>query len=439
MAMDVKRDPAILRRKKIRRTIIWSFVGVVVIVVSAAVMKLKPAAPSVAYNTLWFGVVKRGPMVREVRGAGNLVPEDIRWITATTSGRIHTIVLRPGAPGAGHVKEGTILIQMTNPDLEMAVANAKVSLKSAQAQVANATSNLEQQISAQASAVSNQKSQLDIAEAKLKADQSLKDQGIVSPLQVQQDQAVYDQAKNAWLLAQQTLETMQKNKESTLAPQRAAVDLAQATYDTAARQLEDLHVKSPMNGQLQILGPNVEEGAQMGAGAQLARVSDPSRLKAQIRISETQTRDLAIGQKASIDTRNGIVKGHVSRIEPAATGGTVGVDVTIDDPLPTGARPDQSVDGTIELERLENVLFVEHPTSGTENSTVGLFKVKPNSGESMIGAQQEVGHEATLTSVKFGRSSVQYMEVVEGLKEGDHVILSDMSQYDGYDRIKISG
>jgi len=434
MAMDVKRDPAILKKKKIRRTILWSFVGVLVIVVSAAVMQLKPAAPSVAYNTLWFGVVKRGPMVREVRGAGQLVPEDIRWITSTTSGRVHRILLRPGA----QVKEGTVIVQLKNPDLEIQVANAKVQLKSAQAALSKATSDLEQSISGLQNSVASSKSSAEILETTLKANISLRDQGIVSPLTVQSDQSRFDQAKSGWELAQRALKTALDNKESTLAPQRANVELQQTTYDNLMRQMDDLNVKSSMDGQLQILAQNIEEGAQIGANSNVARVSNPTRLKAQIRISETQTRDLSIGQKATIDTRNGLVKGHVSRIDPAATGGTVGVDVTIADALPVGARPDQSVDGTIELERLENVLYVEHPTSGTENSTVGLFKVMPNSGESMIGPQQEAGHEATQTSVKFGRSSVQYIEVVDGLKEGDHVVLSDMSQYDGYDRIKIS-
>jgi len=432
--MDVKRDPAILRKKKIRRTIVWSFVGLVVIMVSAAVMQLKPAAPSVAYNTLWFGTVKRGPMVREVRGAGTLVPEDIRWITATTTGRVSKIVLRPGA----QVKEGTIILEMTNPDLEQAVKNAKVQLDSATAQLASSTSSLEQQILSQANSVASAKSNMEIAEVTLQSNKELQTQGIASALTVRRDQANYDQAKGAHSVAQQALDSAKSNRELTLAPQRAAVDIAKAAYETAKRQLDDLHVKSSMSGQLQMLAANVEEGAQIGGGAQLARVSNPSRLKAQIRISETQTKDLAIGQKAEIDTRNGKVKGHVSRIDPASLGGTVGVDVTIDDPLPPSARPDLSIDGTIELQRLENVLYVEHPTSGTENSTVGLFKVVANSGESVVAQQQAAGHEATLTPVKFGRSSVSYIEVVEGLKEGDLVILSDMAQYDGYDRIKIS-
>jgi HlyD family secretion protein len=435
--MDVKRDPAILKRKRIRRTIIWSLVGVAVIVVSAAVMRLRPAAPSVAFNTLWFGVVKRGPMVREVRGAGTLVPEDIRWITSTASGRVAKIVLRPGMNT--QVKPGTIIVELTNPDLEQQGNNAKVQVKSAEATYANAVSNLEQSISAQKNTIANGKSQMDVLKSKLDADKKLQAQGIVADLQVSQDQASFDQAQGGWMLAQQTLETMEKNKESTLGPQKAAVELAKANLDTIQRQLDELHVRSSMSGRLQLLAPNIEEGAQVGAGTNIARVSDPARLKAQIRISETQTKDLALGQKASIDTRSGIVKGHVSNIDPASAGGTVGVDVTIDEPLPAGARPDLSVDGTIELQRLENVLFVEHPTSGTENSTVGLFKVLPNSGESTIGPQQEAGHEAVSTSVKFGRTSVAYIEVIEGLKEGDHVVLSDMSQYDGYDRIKISG
>lgn len=435
MAMDVKRDPAILRKKKIRRTIIWSFVGVLVIVVSAAVMRLKPAAPSVAYNTLWFGTVKRGPMVREVRGAGQLTPEDIRWVTATTSGRVQRIVLRPGA----QVKEGTVIVEMTNPDIEQAVKNAKVQMESATAQLAKSTSDLEQSILTQQTALANAKAQANIAKARLDADLKLKAEGITSELTVQTDQVNYDTAKNSVDLAQQALDNAKTNRDLTLSPQRASLDIAKAAYQTAMRQLDDLHVKAPMGGQLQMLAANIEEGAQIGPGGQIARVSNPSRLKAQIRISETQTRDLAVGQKAEIDTRPVKVKGHVSRIDPASTGGTVGVDVTLDDPLPPGARPDLNVDGTIELQRLENVLFVEHPTSGTENSTVGLFKVLPNSGESVVTQQQATGHEAMQSSVKFGRSSVSYIEVVEGLKEGDLVILSDMAQYDSYDRIKISG
>jgi HlyD family secretion protein len=433
--MDVKRDPAILRKKKIRRTIIWSFVGLLVIVVSAAVMRLKPAAPSVAYNTLWFGTVKRGPMVREVRGAGVLTPEDIRWVTATTSGRVHRIILRPGA----QVKEGTVIVEMTNPDLEQALKNAKVQMDSAAAQLAKSTSDLEQSILSQQTALTNAKAQQEIAKARLDADKELFKAGITSDLTVRTDQANFDAAKGAVDLAQQALDNAKSNRDLTLSPQRASLDIAKANHETARRQIDDLHVKSPMSGQLQMLAANIEEGAQIGAGGQIARVSNPTRLKAQVRISETQTRDLAIGQKAEIDTRPVKVRGHVSRIDPAATGGTVGVDITLDDELPPGARPDLNVDGTIELQRLENVLYVEHPTSGTENSTVGLFKVLANSGESVATQQQATGHEAIQTSVKFGRSSVSYMEVVEGLKEGDLVILSDMAQYDGYDRIKISG
>jgi HlyD family secretion protein len=436
MAMDVKRDPKILKRKKIRQTIIWSLVGIAVIGVSAAVMRLRPAAPSVAFNTLWFGVVKRGPMVREVRGAGTLVPEEIRWITSTASGRVAKIVLRPGMNT--QVKPGTIIVELSNPDLEQSVANARVSVKSAEAQYTSAVSTLEQSILQQKNAIANLKSQVAIAKQALDADKELQAQGIVATLTVGRDQATYDQALGAMTLAQQTLDTMEQNRESTLAPGKAAVDLQKANFDTVARQLEELHVRSSMSGRLQLLAPNIEEGAQVTAGSNIARVSDPGRLKAQIRISETQTKDLALGQTADIDTRTGHVKGHVSNIDPASSGGTVGVDVTLDEALPPGARPDLSVDGTIELQRLENVLYVDHPTSGTENSTVGLFKVLPNSGESTIGPQQEAGHEAVQTSVKFGRSSVQYIEVIEGLKEGDHVILSDMSQYDGNDRIKIS-
>jgi HlyD family secretion protein len=297
---------------------------------------------------------------------------------------------------------------------------------------------LDQSILVQQNAVTMAQANTEMAKARLDADKELRSQGIASELTVRQDQVAYDAARITADQAQKALDNAKNNRELTLAPQRAAVDIAKAAYETAKRQLDDLQVKSPMSGQLQILGQNIEEGAQVGGGAQVARVSNPTRLKAQIRISETQTKDLAIGQKAVIDMRPDKIKGHVSRIDPASSGGTVGVDVTIDDALPAAARPDLSIDGTVELQRLENVLYVEHPTSGTENSTVGLFKVIPNSGEGVVAQQQAAGHEALQMPVKFGRSSVSYIEVVEGLKEGDLVILSDMAQYDGYDRIKIS-
>lgn len=246
--------------------------------------------------------------------------------------------------------------------------------------------------------------------------------GLVPGLQLKQKQALVSVQKNALDLAKKQLEVTIETAQSQLAPQESAVSQARARYDQLARQLDGLTVRSDMSGSLQVV--NVEVGQQVGPGTNLARVSDPSRLKALVRVSETQTRDLAVGQAARIDTRGGIVRGRVSRIDPASQGGTVGVDVTLDDPLPHGARPDQSVDGVIELERLDRVLYVESPTFVQENSTVSLFKYTADA-------------EAVRVQVKLGRRSVQYVEVLDGLKEGGRVILSDMSAYDMSDRVRL--
>jgi HlyD family secretion protein len=254
------------------------------------------------------------------------------------------------------------------------------------------------------------------------ANRQLADQGIVADLTIRQMEAGVEQAKNRLALTTKQLETARETQQSQMAPQEVAVEQNKAAYDMALRQLRDLEVRSSLSGVLQEV--NVEVGQQIGAGTALARVTDPTDLKAVIRISETQTRDLAIGLLAVIDTRNGKVRGHVARIDPASQGGTVGVDVILDEPLPPGARIDLSVDGTIELERLLDVLFVESPAFGQENSTIQLFKVLENG-------------DAVRTTVKLGRRSVQYVEVVDGLEEGDEVILTDMSTWDGFDRVRL--
>jgi HlyD family secretion protein len=263
----------------------------------------------------------------------------------------------------------------------------------------------------------------EVALVDLQTNQDLAETGLVSRFTVRQKQAAVDRAKNQLELAKKQLASSIETAASQLAPTEAAVNQRKAEVDRLRRQLDDLRVKSTMSGQLQLI--SVEVGASVAPGAQLARVSDPTRLKAVVRISETQTRDLAIGQLADIDTRNGHVKGKVSRIDPASSQGTVGVDVTLEGPLPAGARPDLGIDGTIELERLTNVLYVESPAFGQENSTISLFKVLPT-------------REAVRTPVKIGRRSVQFVEVVEGLVEGERVVLSDMSQYDSFDRLRLN-
>jgi len=416
--MDVQRDPAILKRKKMRRVALAVVGGVFVIVASVLVAQLKPAAPTVAASAVYPGTVKRGQFTREVRGSGTLVPEEIRWITTTATGRVEARVLDPGA----NVKPGTVILKLSNPDLKQQVSDADFAVKAAVAQLENARSNLKTTRMSQEIAVANALGAYELAQSDLEANRQLFKEGLVAELQFKQKEAAVKVQKNSLDLARKQLESAIETEKSQLAPQEAAVSQARARYDQLARQLDGLNVTSDMSGRLQVV--SVEVGQQVGPGTNLARVSDPSRLKAQIRISETQTRDLAVGQKAKIDTRSGIIKGHVTNIDPASQGGTVGVDVTLDEALPQGARPDQSVDGVIELERLENVLYVESPTFGQENSTISLFK--------MVGDA-----EAVRVPVKLGRRSVQYVEVLSGLNEGDRVILSDMSAYDNSDRVRL--
>lgn len=420
MAMDVKRDPAILRQKKIRRAI-WIGVGVVALGgVSVAVSRLKPAAPLVPSGVPWIEPVKRGPMTRNIHGSGTLVPEDIRWLTATTSGRVERLVLRPGAT----VKPDSVILELSNPDLQQNTRNAELSWRSAIAQLENHRASSRTTRLTQENAVKDAESQFNLAQVDLDANKQLADQGIVNQLTIKQKQAGVDTAKNRLELAKQQLQIAVENETSQLAPQQATVNQQKANYDNFLRQVEDLKVKAGMSGVLQVVP--VERGQQVGPGTQLARVADPSTLKAVVRISETQTKDLAPGQRAEVDTRNGTpLKGHVVRIDPASQQGTVGVDISLEDPLHPGDRPDLSVDGTIELQRLNDVVYMSRPAFGQEDASITIFKLTPD------------GSEAVRTPVKLGKAAVTTIVVLEGLKPGDQVILSDMSQYDSYDRVRI--
>ena len=418
MAMDVKRDPAILRRKKMRQ-IVFGAIGVVVLIgLTFFVTRLRPAAPLVD-NEPWQDTVKRGDFVREVRGAGTLVPEDIRWIPARTAGRVEKIILRPGAV----VTPNSVILELSNPDLQQQVRAAELNWKSGQATLENRRTDLKQQVLAQTAAVKNAESDFNLAQATLDANEELAKQNLISAVQLKTYRSQLEQARTRLDLAKSQLENSQSTLASQIAPQEADVAQRKAQFDLVTQQMEELHVRAGMSGILQVVP--VEQGAQVGAGAQLARVADPTSLKAQIRISETQTKDLAPGQAADIDTRNGHVKGVVARIDPAAQGGTVGVDITLQGPLPPGSRPDLSVDGTITLEKLVNIVYVGRPSVGQDNGTVGMFKVSAD------------GKEATRVTVKLGRSSVNTVEILDGLQPGDRVILSDMSQYDAFDRVRL--
>jgi HlyD family secretion protein len=419
MAMDVKRDPAILKRKRLLRLAILGAVGVLAAVVSLWAYRLQPAAPSVDPKTVWIEAVKQGSIDRQVRGSGTLTPEDIRWIPATTSGKVENIVLKPGAK----VEPNSVIVELSNPDLQQSVKAAELAWKSSAAQFENQKATIKTNRLNQESSVADAQSQYDFAMVDLNANKTLAEQLIVGSLTIKQKQAAVDQSKNKLDVAQKQLALAIETEKSQLAPFEADVNVKRADYELKLSQLDQLKVRAGMSGVLQVVP--VERGQQLAAGTNVARVANPSVLKAELQISETQTKDIAIGQSAEIDTRNGIVKGHVVRIDPAAKGGTVGVDVTLDGALPAGARADQSVDGTIELERLNNVVYTGHATFAAENATVTLFRLTP------------AGDEAVRVKVTFGRSSVNTIEVKAGLKPGDQVILSDMSQYDGFDRIRL--
>ena len=418
--VDIARPESVIRKKKIRKVIIGVSALLVIIVISVAVSKIKPAAPSVDRATVWIETVKRGEMVRQVRGSGTLVPEEIRWIPATTSGRVETIVLRPGA----QVKPDTVILILSNPDLQQSVREAQLAYQSAQANYQNRKAELESGLLSQQSDVAGIQAQYNNAKLNLEANETLAKEGLIGTIQLKQSQSATEELDNRLRIAKERLKMTTEGVKSQMAPQEAAVDQTRAAYELRVRQLEDLKVKAGMTGVLQLVP--VERGAQVGPGTNLARVADPTNLKAELRIAETQTKDIQIGQLAEVDTRNGIVKGRVSRMDPAAQGGTVGVDVILEGALPPGARPDLSVDGTIQLERLADVIYTGRPAFGQENSTVSLFKVGADG-------------EATRTNVKLGRASVNQIEIVEGLKPGDQVILSDMSAQDAFDRIRISG
>jgi HlyD family secretion protein len=417
--VDIAR-PSQAKKKRIRRILYGTAALLVIVVISVAVSRLKPAAPTVDRAVVWIDAVKKGSMLRQVRGSGTLVPEDIRWIPAQTQGRVERIVLRPGA----QVTPDSVILVLTNPQLEQAVSDAELAYKSSQASFANRKAELESGMLQQEANLAQLESQRKQAELDLAANETLFKENLISKLTLQQKQSLAADLKNRVEVDTRRLAITKQGISSQLAPQEAEVNQRKAAWDLRRRELDDLKVKAGMSGILQVVP--VEVGAQVGPGTNLARVANPTNLKAELRIAETQTKDIRIGQYAEVDTRNGIVKGHVSRIDPASQGGTVGVDVIMDGALPAGARPDLSVDGTIQLERLDNIVYVGRPAFGQENSTVTIFKVGASG-------------EAVATKVKLGRASVNTIEVIEGLTPGDQVILSDMSQFDAFDRVQLKG
>jgi HlyD family secretion protein len=416
--MDIAR-PSNARQKKIRRAL-YAGVGLLAVAgVSVGLSRLKPAAPTVERAVVWPDTVKRGPFTRQVRGLGTLTPEDIRWITASTSVRVEKIVLRPGA----EVKPNSVILELSNPQLEQELMDAELKLKAAEAGLANLKVQLQNDLLAQRAVAANIEADYNKARMQAQMNEALAKDQLVSELVLKQSQVDAESLGARNQIAKDQLATKAESTRAQMAVQQSAVDQAHAVLQLKQQQKEDLKVKAGISGILQLVP--VEVGQQVAAGTNLVRVADPKRLKAEIKIAETQAKDIQIGQKAEVDTRNGVVGGRVSRIDPSVINGTRTVDVSLPDDLPKGAVPDLSVDGTIELERLPDVLYMGRPAFGQEQSVVGLFKISPD------------GANAERVQVKLGKSSVNTVEVLAGLKVGDQVILSDMSAYDAYDRIRL--
>lgn len=418
--VDYARPESVVRQKKIKRAA-WG-VGALtaILLITVGVSRLKPAAPSVERAAVWVDTVKQGPMVRQVRGTGTLVPEENRWIPSSTVGRVERIVIRSGAT----VTPDTVIVELSNPELEQTVTEAKLQWESAQAQLANRHAELENSILTQRAATAQIESQARQAQLRTEANQALEKDGLVDQLTAKIQRSEAADLANRHKIEVQRLKVAEENLKSQLSVQQSDVNRLHTLYTLRREQLDRLKVRAGMNGVLQTVA--VELGAQVAAGTNIARVADPTRLKAELRIPETQTKDLAIGLLAEVDTRNGVVQGKVSRIDAAAVNGTLTVDVSLTGDLPRGARPDLTVDGTVELERLDNVVYVGRPAFGQEQSTISLFRLDATTGEAMR------------TQIQLGRSSVNTIEIVKGLKPGDQVILSDMSQYDAHDRVRLN-
>ncbi len=419
--MDIARPDA--KKKKRFRQIAYGVAALIAIVlITGALHTLKPAAPSVDKATLWPGTVQRGPMLREVRGLGTLVPETILLIPAQTDGQIAQRYLLPGTP----VKKDTVIFAMSNPELQQAAMDAQYQVKGAEAELNNLKAQLQNQLMDQKAKAAVVRSAFHQAQIQKETNAELFKLGLTSDVILRTSQVAEEELGKQNDIAEKQVDTFANSIDAQIAVQQAKVDQMRALENLKRSQVEELKIRPGIDGMLQEL--DVEVGQKVTAGTVLARVAQPQHLKAQLKIAETQAKDIVIGQKCTIDTHNGIIQGHVSRIDPAVQNGTVTVDCALEGALPPGARPDLSVEGTVELERLADVLFVGRPVHGEANSTIGLFKT--------TGPWNDAS-EATRVQVQVGRTSVNSVEVVKGLQVGDTVILSDMSQWDNFDRIQL--
>jgi HlyD family secretion protein len=423
--MDIPVSPAVRKRRQVRRWLIAGALTLTLALITAWLSRLQPAAPSVDKAPLFMDTVKRGEMLCQVRGNGTLVPEDIRWIPTQNAGRVEHILVLPGA----RVKEDTVLVELSNPDVDQAAFDAEWQLKGAEAELVKLRVQLNTDELTQRKEVAT--SEADYSNAKLDYDieNELAKAGIAPQVTLTQAKTKAEELAKLLDIERERLGALAGSAKAQLDVQDAKVAQLRAQLELKRRQQAALKVRAGMDGVLQRLGDMsnpLQEGQQLSAGAPVARVANMAKLKAAIKIAETQVKDVQIDQAAQIDTRNGIVTGHVTRIDPAVENGTVTVDVSLDSALPRGARPDLSVDGTIEIERLENVMYVGRPVQAQADSQAGLFKVIDGGGG------------AIRVPVKLGRSSVSSIQIIGGLQVGDQIILSDMSQWDAHDHLRLN-
>jgi len=417
--MDVPREGA-RKRRILRRIIIAVCLLTVAVLATWGLSKLKPAAPAVEKSTLWFDSVRRGSMIRQVRGLGTLVPEEVLWIPAVTEGRVDRVAIRPGAI----VTPQTVVLVLSNPDLALSAEDLKWQIKAAEATLSDLKVKLETARLDLRASVARVESEYVQAKLKWERDAALQKEGLTPDLTVRLSKATADELAKRYDIDVKRLEISATSARAQLDAQRVQIEKLKAAYELKRKQVIELTVRAGTSGVLQQMP--VEVGQRVTPGTILAKVAQPSKLKAEIRVPETQAKDVTLGQLAEVDTHNGIIKGVVARIDPAAVNGNVTVDIRLEGELPVGARPDLSVEGVVELERLSDVLYIQRPVAGQPNSVISLFKLSPD------------GKEAARVQVRIGRVSVQTVEVVEGLRLGDKVVLSDMTAWDSHDRLRLN-
>ncbi len=422
--MDKPIPPSVRKRRQRKKWLAGACVILFLALVTAGLARLKPAVPVVDKSSVWMGTVERGEMLLQVRGSGTLVPEDIRWIPTVNAGVVERILVLPGAA----VKPDTVLVELSNPQLEQDAFETESQLKGAQADLTNLQVQLDSQRLTQQAAVATAQADYATAKAESDTDNQLGKIGLAAKLDITEANTKTDELAKLLKIQQESLQLCGAAAKAQLSSQEQKIAQLKGLLDLQRSQIEGLKIRAVIAGVLQQLGDTatpLQVGQQLAAGASVALVASQTRLKAAVQVPETQARDIQLGQPAEIDTHNGTIPGRVVRIDPAVQNGTVTVDVALEGPLPNGARPDLSVDGTIQLERLEDVLFVERPVAGQPNSTVNLFKLVDG------------GSAAIRVPVEVGRASVNTIEILKGLQPGDRVILSDMSQWDVYNRVRL--